>query len=111
MDHLNDQTKELIIRDFGLPESAERMSEEELFRLLADHIDYMIEHQMEMLLSLMYRMDVDEGKVHFAMSPFAPDPANEGLAKLVLERQQQRAATKQHYKQGDIEGIDKDLDW
>ena len=53
---------------------------------------------MEVLLSLMYRLDIDEKKVEFALSPIAPEPANRGLAMLVLERQKQRVYTKQKYK-------------
>jgi hypothetical protein len=93
---------ELIRRDFAIDKGLEGVSEEELFQLLADHIDWLIEHRMEWLLSLMYRMDIDEAKVQWAISPLAPEPANIGLARLVLERQKQRAHTKQTYKPEDL---------
>ncbi len=93
-------TKDLIVRDFELEKHEEEtLTEEDLFRLLADQISYMIEYRMEYLLSLMYRLDIDERKVNDALAPFAPEPANIGLARLVLDRQKRRAYTKAHYKQ------------
>ena len=59
----------------------------------------MIDYQLEMLLSLMYRLDVDERKVAAALSPLAPELPAIAIARLVLERQKQRIFTKQKYKQ------------
>ena len=94
----------LIIRDFELENREETLSEEDLLRLLADQIAYMIDHKLEFLLSLMYRLDIDESKVNRALSPLSEVPANIELARLVLERQKQRVFTKQHYKQDNLDG-------
>ena len=102
-------TTELIVRDFDLEPQDATLTEEELLRLLSDVVAEMIERRLEFLLSLMYRLDVDEKKVHFALSPFCEEPANIALARLILERQKQRAFTKQYYKQedlGDLEGLE-----
>ncbi len=94
------QTTKLIVQDFELEQKKEdTLSEEDLFRLLADQIAYMIEYRLEYLLSLMYRLDIDENQVNDALAPFAPEPANIGLARLVLERQKRRVYTKTHFKQ------------
>jgi hypothetical protein len=95
-------TADLINRDFELEASDQYLTEEELLRMLIDHIDWLLEKRMEWLLSLMYRMDIDERKVHAALLPNAPEPANIGLAKLVLERQKQRVQTKQAYRPDDL---------
>lgn len=98
-----DETSALIVRDFEIETKEERTyTEEELFDLLANQIAYMIEYRLEFLLSLMYRLDIAEEKVNHALSPFAEDPANVGLARLVLDRQKQRAFTKKFYKQADL---------
>lgn len=97
-----DLTAELIRRDFDLESSGEPVTEEELLRLLSDHIDWLIERRMEWLLSLMYRLDVNEAAVQEALAPSNPVPANVGLARLVLERQKQRVITKQTYKPEDL---------
>lgn len=102
-------TTELIVRDFELEPQEKALTEEELLRLLSDIVAEMIERRLEFLLSLMYRLDINEKKVHFALSPFCEEPANIALAKLILERQKQRAFTKEHYKQedlGDLEGLE-----
>jgi hypothetical protein len=93
------QTAALIARDFELQSTEETLTEEELLRLLAYQVAYMIDHQLEVLLSLMYRLDVDERKVAAALSPLSPEPPNINIARLVLERQKQRIFTRQHYKQ------------
>ena len=104
-----DETKELIVKDFELIAPKEEWTEEEFFDFLSDHIAYLIEHRLEYLFSLMYRLDISERKVHLALSPDAPEPANIGIARLVLERQKQRVATKQFYKQAQPEDMDEDL--
>jgi hypothetical protein len=96
------QTVALLRRDFELATTGERLSEAELLQLLADEVDHLIERRMEWLLSLMYRMDIDESRVQAAISPLAKEPANVGLARLILERQQQRVRTKQSYKPEDL---------
>lgn len=99
-------TAELIVRDFELQPPEQSITEEELLQMLAGHIAGLIEHRLEYLLSMMYRLDIDERKVDRALSPYSEEPANLALARLVLERQKQRAFTKQHYKQKDLEDLD-----
>ncbi|RME95792.1 MAG: hypothetical protein D6772_12715 [Bacteroidetes bacterium] len=91
-------TLQLLQRDFELATTEKILSEEELLQLLADEVDHLIERRMEWLLSLMYRMDIEEARVQAALSPHAAEPANVGLARLILARQQQRVHTKQTYK-------------
>lgn len=92
------QTQAMIVRDFELEKQPDSISEEELLDMLAAHIDYMIENRMETLLSLMYRLDIAEHKVNFALSPLSPEAPAMALARLVLERQKQRLHTKLIYK-------------
>jgi galactose-1-phosphate uridylyltransferase len=113
MDETNRNTpSELINRDFELTAKGQAPpSEEELFQMLSDRISWLIEHNMEYLLSLLYRNDVAESKIHFALSPFEKDPANVALAKLVMERQKQRLATKQQYGKQDSGDVEEELRW
>ena len=89
----------MILRDFELAEPKTELSEQELLDYLADAIGYMIEHKMDFLLSLLYRLDVAERKINEALMPGNPEDANIALAKLVLERQKQRVATKRAYRE------------
>ncbi|GAB5554327.1 MAG: hypothetical protein Sapg2KO_39180 [Saprospiraceae bacterium] len=96
-------TKELISRDFEVAQTDEDiLTEEELLRVLSNRVAYMIEHQIELLLSLMYRLDVAESKVQMALSPLSSEAPNVAIAKLVIERQKQRAFTKLNYKPEDL---------
>lgn len=98
-----------ILNKFDIASPNESPSEEELFELLCDQIAYMIEYRMEYLLSLLYRNDILEHKINFALSPRCPDPANIALAKLVMERQKERIKTKSSIKVLPIEDIDDEL--
>lgn len=108
-DSFDSKTQELITKNFELEVPDEPISDERLFDILADQIAYMIEFRMEYLLSLLYRNDVLEHKINEALSPANEDPPNIALAKLVMERQKQRVATKKAYKVEPIEDIDEEL--
>lgn len=107
-DNITQLTANLIKRDFELESGEEYLNEEDLLRMLIDHIDFLLEKRMEWLLSLMYRMDIDEAKVHAALLPTAEEPANIGVAKLVLDRQKRRVQTKQAYQP---ENLGAEWDW
>ncbi len=92
------ETREMIIQDFGLEIPGEGMDEAALFQILADAVAYMIEHKIDFLMSLLYRLDVLEPHINHALSPLCPDPANIALAKLIMERQKQRVHTKAAYR-------------
>lgn len=89
----------LVKKDFELEGFEDFLSEAELLQALSEHIAYMLESQLENLLSTLYRMDVSEEKVSLAIRPDAPLPANVGIAQLILDRQKQRVFTKHYYKQ------------
>ena len=104
--------KNIILRDFEIETTTEEQpSEEELFQLLCDRIGWMIEYSMDNLMSLLYRNDILEHKIHFALSPFEKDPANVALAKLVMARQKERMETKEKYGKQDTSEIDEELKW
>lgn len=106
----NNETTSLILRDFELAAPQKEMTEQELLDYLAEAIEYMIEHKMDFLLSLLYRLDVSERKINEALSPGNREAANVALAKLVLERQKLRVATKQAYREKNPSSWNWDID-
>ncbi len=92
------ETTDLIIKDFELELKEEPVSEQEMLDVLADHVAYLLEHRLEFVMSLLYRLDVDERLVEEVLMPGAPIPANIGIARLIIERQKQRVHTKKNYK-------------
>ena len=75
---------------------------------LAAQIRDLLQHRTEYLFNIFYCMDVDETLMHAALLPDAPEPADIGLARLMLARQHERNRTKALYKQAKIED---DLAW
>jgi hypothetical protein len=74
-------------------------SDEALFQILCDHVAWMMEHRMDQLLSLLYRLDVLEIKINAVLTPDYPEPPHIALAKLILDRQAERLATREKFKQ------------
>lgn len=100
------QTAALVGSSFELGEASHSLDEATLIQLLATRIAEMLERQPEQLMSLLYRLDVLEEKIWPVMRPDAPEPANIGLARLVVERQKQRISTKRSVKTEPLEGLD-----
>lgn len=105
-DILLSETAELIAQDFELSAIQETWTEEDLLNLLAEQVAFLIDQRLEYLMSLMYRLDVDEGKVERALSPMAPEPPHIGMARLILNRQKQRTFTKHFYKTDTLEDME-----
>jgi hypothetical protein len=77
-----------------LEPSASELTESELLALLTARVSELFDKEPDLLMSLLYRLDVEESKIHNAMRLGAPDPIPVGLAKLVLQRQKLRFQTK-----------------
>ena len=105
-DQIINQTASVVSGSFELPFGDKVLNEAELIELLAARIAEMLEKQPEQLMSLLYRLDVLEEKIIPVMHPAAPEPTNIGLARLVVERQKQRIATKRSIKPDPLEGLE-----
>jgi hypothetical protein len=98
-----------VLRSFELNADPERRyDEEEVLALLRERIAWLMAHRMELLFSLMYRMDIDEAEVRRVLHPESDIPPAEGLARLVLHRQRNRFRTR---KDTPVPEIDPDLAW
>ncbi len=100
----------LILKDFMLEPTQSQMNEAEMIDYLADAIAYMMEHKMDYLLSLLYRLDVAEEQINQALRPAQVLPANFALAQLVWARQKQRILTKKMFRQQNSDNWDWDDD-
>ena len=100
------ETAKLIARDFGMEKlEKEALTEERLLQLLESQVAYYIKHNLDFLLSSLYRLDISEKLVRGALLPSSDVAANVAIAKLILDRQKKRVFTKQFYKQEEIEGL------
>lgn len=92
-------TRDLLLNTFEVESVNISENPDEIFQQLTLQIAWMIEHKLDFLLSLLYRLDVSEEKINIALAPQSPLPADQALALLILERQKQRIQTKERYRQ------------
>lgn len=104
MDHQTKIISSLIQKDIGLESADDPASETELLSAIIDRVAWMLEYDMDLLMSYLYRLDILEHRINTALMPGSPMTATEALGVLILERQKERVATKKKYKQNPIEG-------
>ncbi len=79
---------------FELEPGSQSLSDAELLAILTERIEVMLEQETDLLMSLLYRHDVEEKAILRALHPDTDVSAAVALAKLVLDRQKQRWAIK-----------------
>lgn len=91
-----------IIEELGATEK--EASDELMIEEISVRVADMMDENIELLMSYLYRLDVEESKINHALKMSNVILAPTALATLIWERQKQRLATKKKYKQGPIEG-------
>lgn len=79
----------------------ENISIEELQKQLAIHINHLIKNDFEKLIAYLYRVDVSEQKLKLLLQQFPGEDAGNIIARLIIERQQQKIKTRQQFSQRD----------
>lgn len=85
-------------------EQFDSISEEQLLGAITDRVLNLLERNPELLFSYLYRLDVLEHKIQFALNQQTEVPPHQAIAKLILDRQKLRISTKRKYKQEPLEG-------
>lgn len=106
---MDQRISDLVVQQFSLDPSKQFITEEDLLQALTEQVHFMIDNRLELLLSLLYRMDISESKINQMLSPASPIDADRGLAILILERQKQRLLTKMTYQSEDPDFWSRDL--
>lgn len=70
---------------------------------IADRVERLLKADPDLLMSYLYRLDVEQKKIEAAMAT-SVFPVHITFANLIWERQKQRIATKKKYRQDPIEG-------
>ena len=91
-----------------LPESESILDEPALLDMFTTRVEEMLKGDIDLLLSSLYRLDVEEHKIQHALrSPVVP--AARGIAQLIIDRQKQKLITRKKYgsekKDKDWEGL------
>ena len=88
--------QKLVVKDLNIEEPGIVFQNlEKLENWLTGEIALLMDQDFERLMQVLYRIDVSEEKTELAFA--ASNPANE-LAKLIIERELQKVATRKKYK-------------
>lgn len=88
--------QKLVVKDLNIEEPGIVFQNlEKLENWLTGEIALLMDQDFERLMQVLYRIDISEEKTKLAFA--ASNPANE-LAKLIIERELQKVATRKKYK-------------
>lgn len=102
MDDLQNQVSSRIAEDLDIELPLE-ISDEEMIKHIAFRVEQMLKGDADLLMSYLYRLDVEEKNIVAAMETSIV-PAHVTFANLIWERQKQRIETKKKFKQDPIKG-------
>ena len=78
-------------------------TEAALLDLIERLVQELVDSDFENLLRLLYRIDINETKVKKAIDATGPEKASLSIAKLILEREKEKAATREKYSSGETD--------
>lgn len=67
------------------------------FEAISERVAYFLDQDPDLLMSYLYRLDVDEARVRDVMRINDPSRIIRGIAKLIFDRQIERLRTKREY--------------
>jgi hypothetical protein len=94
-------TREELIQqlndNYGL-ELAGRLSAEELEDSLAERLNTLIRSDFNMVVSILYRIDINEARLKELLKTAAEEEEGRIMARLIIERQTQKIETRRRYR-------------
>lgn len=89
-------TQNLVIKDLNIEEPGLVFSNlEKLESWLTGEVGLLIDQDFQRLMNILYRIDINEQKTKMALTQ--SNPAKE-IAKLIIERELQKVASREKYK-------------
>lgn len=79
-----------------IPENDSILDEAALLDLFTTRVEELMRDNLDLLLSSLYRLDVDEDKIEQALHS-SHVPAARGIATLIIERQKEKIQTRKKY--------------
>ena len=68
-------------------------------KILSEKINYLILHEFDSLIRILYRLDVDEKKLRNILHENPNEDAGLLIADLIIEREQKKAETRKMFRQ------------
>jgi hypothetical protein len=93
-DNFDELLKELQKYELAITEAGSHHS---LVTTLSQHIEYLIIHDFDRLIQLLYRLDVNEDKIRKVLE-VGSDKPSVSIAKLIIERQEQKIRLRKSFK-------------
>ena len=93
----------LIYKELNLTFESQN-SESEILEIISDRVLFLLENDKDLLMSYLYRLDIDEKSIDNALIPSDSQTVDKAIATLIMERQKQRIMTKLKYNVEPIEG-------
>ncbi len=87
---------DIIAAAFSLPHNLPM--DAQFIKLLAHKINALILHDFNGLVRILYRIDIEEKKIKQMLATHAQEDAGELIAKMILEREQEKAETRKRLK-------------
>jgi hypothetical protein len=107
------EPNEVLIADLNKTlaiELSAAISFTELEETLAAYVNELIQKDFEKLVSLLYRVDVNENKLKGLLDLCADENAGKIIAQLIIERQQQKINSRKEFGKKD-DSVDADEKW
>lgn len=82
---------------FDLDQRSEFLDEKTLLSALSRRIQEMLDLEIDLLMSTLYRLDVREHDIKLIMSGSTGESISDGLARLVIERQIEKQQTGKNF--------------
>lgn len=106
-DILVKSSAEIIFRDFNLDSGKVRLPAsvddfQYLLDILTSQVAWLIDHDLERLKWILYRVDVNERKLQELLAAHPASEAAGAMAKMIIERQMEKAETRLRYKEGKL---------
>lgn len=92
-----------VVNTLGLSDATDVSDETNLHTALSHYLNELINTDFNKLVSILYRMDVSESKVRQELANASSDTsAGEIIARLLIEREQQKIEWRRKYKNGEL---------
>ncbi|MGO3706374.1 MAG: hypothetical protein ACTJGD_00920 [Mesonia hippocampi] len=74
-------------------------SQQELFDILTNYIEQLIQTDFNKLISILYRIDIDENKLRKVLSENKNTSSGKIILELMIEREKEKIILRKKYKQ------------
>jgi hypothetical protein len=107
MDDENKEIKEtmaLISSSLSIDYGYDDVDQDAIIYLISERVKYLLDHEKDLLLSYLYRLDISMKKINNVLKVKDIVPPHQSIAMLIFQRQLERVRTKRSIKVNPIEG-------